>query len=72
MAIEGRIVSHYYVSYILVNCNFTDFISLFRHRHFQVLCLGKGEKSWKEREGTGGEPLDKPLRPLFCPLVYYC
>ena len=22
----------------------------------QVICLGKGQKSWKEREGKGGEP----------------
>ena len=36
----------------------------------QVLCLGKGGKSWKEREGKGGEPLDKPLRLLFHPVVY--
>ena len=36
----------------------------------QVLCLGKGEKRWEEREGKGGEPLDKPLRLLFHPLVY--
>ena len=31
MAVEGRIVSHYNISYILVNCNFIDFMSLFRH-----------------------------------------
>ena len=29
---------------------------------------GRGEKI-TVREGKGGEPVDKPLRPLFCPLV---
>ena len=43
MVVEGRIVSNYFISFILVNCE-------------QAFCLGEGQKSWKEREGKGGEP----------------
>ena len=28
MVVEGGIVSHYCISFVLVNCNFTDFMSL--------------------------------------------
>ena len=48
MVVEGGIVSHYYVSFICRNM-----------QHIaceQALCLGKGQKSWEEREGKGGEP----------------
>ena len=30
MAVEGGIFFHNYILFILVNCNFTDFMSLFR------------------------------------------
>ena len=32
MVVEGGIVSHYCISFILVNCNFTDFMSLIKFR----------------------------------------
>ena len=76
MVVEGGIVSHYCISFILVNCNFTDlchfsdvlYVVLFlfslcrvwnmQHIAYeQGLCLGKGQKSWEEKEeGKGGEP----------------
>ena len=31
----------------------------------QALCLGKGWKNCKEREGKGWELVEKHLRPLF-------
>ena len=36
MVVEGGIVSHYCISFILVNCNFTDFMSLLR----RIVCCG--------------------------------
>ena len=36
MVVEGGIVSYYCISFILVNCNFTDFMSLFR----RIVCCG--------------------------------
>ena len=30
------------------------------------------KKNKEEREGKGGEPVDKHLRPLYCPLVITC
>ena len=36
MVVEGGIVSHYCISFILVNCKFTDFMSLFR----RIVCCG--------------------------------
>ena len=60
------------VVYVLLFFFFLCRVWNMQHIHVaceQVLCLGKGEKRWEEREGKGGEPLDKPLRLLFHPLV---